>query len=77
MKIAPLADVKARFSKYIENLADGPVIVTKKGRAAAVLVSGELERFILAHTPKFRKLLDAAYARIQSTGGVKHKNVWK
>ena len=82
MKIAPLADVKARFSNYVEKLDDGPVIVTKNGRAAAVLVSvpsgdDELERFVLAHTPKFRRLLDSAYDRIRSTGGIKHRDFWK
>ena len=82
MKIAPLADVKAKFSNYVNKVDDGPVIVTKNGRAAAVLVSvpngeDELESFILAHTPRFRKLLNSAYERIRTTGGVKHKDFWR
>ncbi len=80
MRIAPLADVKAHFSAYIEKCKDGPVIVTKRGRPVAVLVSmledDELERFILAHTPRFRRLLEAAEERIQQTGGVKHDDFW-
>ena len=82
MKIAPLADVKAKFSNYVDKVEDGPVIVTKNGRAAAVLVSvpageNELENFILAHTPRFRRLLDSAYERIRTTGGIKHKDFWR
>jgi len=54
MKIAPVADVKARFSKYLKDCVEGPVVVTKNGRPAAVLVAvsdeEELERLILAHT---------------------------
>lgn len=80
MKIAPVADVKARLSAYIEECRDGPVIVTKNGRPVAVLVSiledEELERFVLAHTPRFRKLLAAAEERIQESGGLKHDDFW-
>ena len=80
MRIAPMADVKAHFSAYIQKCEEGPVIVTKRGRPVAVLVSmledDELERFILAHTPRFRRLLDAAEERIRQTGGVNHDDFW-
>jgi len=82
MKIAPLADVKARFSRYVERCQESPVMVTKNGRPAALLVSvpedeEELERFILAHTPKFRRLIDSAAKRIRKRGGVSHDDFWK
>lgn len=81
MKIAPMAEVKARFNKYIKHCEEGHIVVTKNGRPAAVLVSilddEELERFILAYTPKFRKLLDSAFERIKKGGGIKHKDFWK
>ena len=48
MKIAPVADVKARFSAYLKRCKDGPVIITRNGRPAAVLIAApdeeELER---------------------------------
>jgi hypothetical protein len=37
----------------------------------------ELERLVLAHTPKFRRMLGAADQRIQQTGGIKHEDFWK
>ena len=81
MKIAPVTEVKARFSAYLERCQDGPVIVTKNGRPVAVLLSiledDELERLVLAYTPRFRRLLDAAEQRIQQTGGVGHEEFWK
>jgi prevent-host-death family protein len=81
MKIAPVADVKARFSKYLAECVEGPVVVTKNGRPAAVLLAvsdeEELERLVLAHTPRFLALLDAAYDRIKKSGGVKHEVFWK
>jgi len=39
MKIAPLAEVKAHFSSYVEECEQGPVVVTKNGRPKAVLVA--------------------------------------
>jgi len=81
MKIAPVTEVKARFSAYLERCQDGPVIITKNGRPVAVLISiledDELERLVLAYTPRFRRLLDAAEQRIQQTGGVRHEEFWK
>jgi prevent-host-death family protein len=81
MKIAPVADVKARLSKYLKECAEGPVVVTKNGRPAAVLVAvtdeEELERLILAHTPRFVALLNAAQDRIKKSGGVRHDDFWK
>ena len=36
MRIAPLADVKARLSAYVEQCeTDGPVVITRNGRAVA------------------------------------------
>ena len=81
MKIAPLAEVKAQFSRYIEESEHGPIIVTKNGRPVAIIVGApdeeDLERLVLAYTPRFRRLLEAAEARIRSTGGMKHDDFWE
>jgi prevent-host-death family protein len=73
--------VKTNFNSYLEECQAGPVIVTKNGDPVAVLISvtddEELERLILAHSPKFRRLLDAAENRIRKTGGIKHEDFWK
>jgi prevent-host-death family protein len=82
MKIAPVADVKARFSGFLESCKEGPVVVTKNGRPVAVLVAvgvgeeDELERLVLAHTPRFRRLLEKAKERIDADGGVPHEEFW-
>ncbi len=80
MKIAPLADVKARFSQYVADCEKGPIVVTRNGRAVAVLVAArdeeELERLVLAHTPSLRRLLQAAESRIRRTGGFTHDEFW-
>ena len=68
MKIVPVAEVKTHLSSYLDETADGPVIITKNGRAVAALVAvtndEELERLVLAHSPRLRQLLDAAATRV-------------
>ncbi len=75
MKIALLAEVKAHFSSSVEECEQGPVVVTKNGRPKAVLVAvgkeEELERLVLAHTPKFMALLKAGEQRIKKGRGLK------
>lgn len=81
MKIAPIADLKAQFSAYLKACEEGPVVVTKNGRPVAVLISvvdeEELERLILAYSPQFQAILDAARQQIRETGGIRHKNFWQ
>ncbi len=81
MKIAPVADVKAHFSSYLKMCAEGPVIVTKNGRPAAVLVAvsdeAEMERLVLAHTPRFMALLNSAERRTKKGRGIKHGDFWR
>lgn len=80
MKIASVADVKARLSAFLKESEDGPVVVTRNGKAVAVLLAvtddEELERLILAHSPKFQALLDKSRRQIEETGGIPHDQFW-
>jgi prevent-host-death family protein len=81
MTIASVADVKARLSAYLKESRKGPVVVTKNGKAVAVLLAvtdeDELERLILAHSPKFQALLDRSRRQIEETGGIPHGVFWR
>jgi prevent-host-death family protein len=81
MKIASVADVKARLSAYLKETEKGPVVVTRNGKAVAVLVAvtddDELERLVLAHSPKFQALLDKSRRQIEETGGIPHDQFWR
>jgi prevent-host-death family protein len=81
MKIASVADVKARLSAYLKESQEGPVVVTRNGKAVAVLVAvtdeDELERLLLAHSPKFQALLDKSRRQIEETGGIPHDVFWR
>ena len=81
MKIASVAEVKARLSSFVKASAAGPVVVTRNGKAVAVLLGveddEELERLLLAHSPKLRAILDAADRRIEQGGGISHDEFWR
>ena len=80
MKIASVADVKAQLSAYLKASAKSPVVVTRNGKAVAVLLGvhddDELERLLLANSPKLRAILDAADQRIEEGGGILHEEFW-
>ncbi len=81
MRIAPVAEVKAQFSAYLKASVEGPIVVTRHGKPVAVLLSvedeEELERLVLAYTPKFRMILDTAREQIRETGGIEHEEFWR
>ena len=80
MKIASVADVKAKLSAYLRESQEGPVVVTRNGKPVGVLLSvedeEELERLLLAYSPRLRKILLAARNQIRSTGGISHREFW-
>jgi prevent-host-death family protein len=72
-RIAPLADVKARLSAYSEeSQTDGPVVITRNGKAVAVLVSpvddDDVESLVLARSPRLQRLLKKSCASIADSG---------
>jgi prevent-host-death family protein len=81
MRIASVADVKAHLSAYLKASAQGPVVVTRNGKAVAVLVAvgddEELERLLMAHSPKLQAILGAARQRIQEGKGIPHDQFWE
>jgi prevent-host-death family protein len=81
MKIASVADVKAHFSTYIKDSKQGPIVVTRNGRPAAVLLSvedeEEIERLAMAYSPRLQKVLRLARRQIKEQGGILHEDFWK
>jgi len=82
MKIAPLADVKARLSAYLDEIeTDGPIVITRNGKPAAVLLAPmddeDLERLILSYSPRFRALLAQSTASMQAGRSTPHAEFWK
>ena len=76
-----MAEVKARLSAYLDASTTGPVVVTRNGKAVAVLVGvengEEVEQMLLAHSRKPRAILDAADRRIDAGAGIGHDELWR
>ena len=82
MKIAPLADVKARLSAYLDECGvEGPVVITRNGKAAAVLLvpydDDDLERLMLGRSPRFQALLDRSRQSIKQGKGLSEHAFWE
>jgi prevent-host-death family protein len=81
MKIASVAEVKANLSAFVKASEEGPVVVTRNGKAVAVLLGvendAEVEDLILARSRRLRTVLDAAREQIRSGAGLSHEDFWK
>jgi prevent-host-death family protein len=81
MKFASVADVKAHFSDYLKASEQGPVVVTRNAKPAALILAvsdeEELERLMMAHSPRLRGILEAARQRIQAGAGIRDEEFWK
>jgi len=82
MRIASSAEVKAKLSAYLDEAGKtGPVVITRNGRAVAVLVApvddDDLERLLLSRSPRFRSLLSKSRASLRAGKGLGHAEFWK
>jgi prevent-host-death family protein len=82
MRIAPLADVKARLSSYLDECGtDGPIVITRNGKAAAVLLvptsDNDLEQLLIGRSPKFQVLLSRSRQSIKAGRGLSETQFWK
>jgi prevent-host-death family protein len=82
MKIAPVADVKARLSAYLEQCEmEGPIVITRNGKAVAVLLApaddDDLESLLFARSPRFQALLEKSRGSIRAGKGLGVSDFWK
>ena len=80
MITASIAEIKAKLSGYIKASQAGPVVVTKNGKPVAVLLSiqddDELERLLMAYSPKLQRILQTAEKQIRAGEGIEHEDFW-
>ena len=82
MRIAPLADVKARLSAYVEQAEqEGPIVITRNGKPVAILLvpldEDDLEGLILSRSPRFQAILDQSRQSIRAGKGLSHEEFWE
>ena len=82
MKVASLAEVKAKLSTYLREAKEsGPVVVTRNGKAVAVILApvddDDLESLLLSRSPRFQALLSKSRKSIKAGGAVSHDEFWE
>jgi prevent-host-death family protein len=80
MKIASVAEVKNQLSAFLKASEAGPVVVTRNGKAVAVIVAvhedDELERLLMAYSPKLQAILEASRKQIREGDVLRHEEFW-
>ena len=72
MKVVPLNEVKNRLSAYMELSKHEDIVVTKNGRAAAVLhgvTDEDLEDYLFESDPRFIARIESLRRQYQREGG--------
>ena len=82
MRIAPLADVKARLSAYVDECGvEGPIVITRNGKAVAVLLvpndDDDLERLLLGAFSALSSDAQPFPAEHQGREGLSEEDFWK
>ncbi|MDX1944818.1 MAG: type II toxin-antitoxin system Phd/YefM family antitoxin [Pirellulaceae bacterium] len=82
MNVAPLAEVKAKLSAYVDEAeAKGPVVITRNGKAVAVLIApasqDDLEQLLLSRSRALAKILERSRQSLREGKGIPAKEFWK
>jgi prevent-host-death family protein len=80
MKLASVAEMKAKFSAFLKTSEGEPVVVTRNGKPVAVLVGvqdeEEIERLLMAYSPRLRAILDRSRQEIKEGESISHDDFW-
>lgn len=80
MKPATVASEKLEFQAALTASRQGPVVVTRKGKPVAVMLSirsrDDYERFLLAQSPKFRRIIKKSDRQLAAGQGISHDKFW-
>jgi prevent-host-death family protein len=79
MKEVPLSEVKDDLSRYLREAEEAPVVITRHGKAAGVLIGFESEDdwfdFRLENDPRFLARIEKARASVRRGHGVRLEDV--
>jgi prevent-host-death family protein len=80
MKIAPLAEVKAQLRAYVDQAQEEPIVITRNGKAVAVLIAPEndddLESLLMARSSRLQQVLQRSRDSIAAGKGLTANDFW-
>ncbi|HJT32126.1 MAG TPA: type II toxin-antitoxin system Phd/YefM family antitoxin [Pirellulales bacterium] len=78
--MASVAEIKSQFSSFLKASEASPVVVTRNGRPVAVIVGvqdeDEIERLLMAYSPRLQAILEASRKQIREGDVLKHDEFW-
>jgi prevent-host-death family protein len=82
MKVVPVEDVEADLAGYLDRCqTEGPIVITENGVTRAVLLAprdeADLERLLLARSPRSQALLDRSRQSIEAGKGLSRDEFWR
>lgn len=81
MKRTSVANAEARFGACLEASAEGPVVITRKGKPVAILLAvddeEELERLALAYSPRFQQILATSERQVRKGQRLRSEDFWR
>ena len=82
MKVVSVEDVAADLASYLDQCqSEGPIVITDNGMTVAVLLAPhdkeDLERLLLARSPRFRAVLDQSRQSIEAGKGLSRDEFWR
>ncbi len=79
MKGVPVSEVKDDLSRYLREAEEEPVVITRHGKPAGVLIGFETEddwfNYRLENDPRFLARVEKARASLRAGRGVRLENV--
>jgi prevent-host-death family protein len=81
MKTATAEEIRLDFDAYLKASAKGPVVVTRKNKPIAVLLSvkdsAEIERLAMSQSRKLRRILQKSAKQIAKGKGIPEEEFWR
>ncbi len=75
-----MAEIKSQFSAFVKASESVPVVVTRNGKAVAVLVGvqdeDEIECLLMAYSPRLQAVLAASREQIRDGDVLTHEEFW-
>jgi prevent-host-death family protein len=81
MTIVALSEAKSKLNGYIDQAQEtGPIVITRNGKAVAVLLAPEsdadLELILMQHSKRLKAILEEARTSFAKGTQLTHQDVW-
>jgi prevent-host-death family protein len=80
MKAKPMTEVKAKLSAILESSRTEPILITRNGKPAGLLLhvdeETDLESIVLANSPVFQEIIRKSEEQIRRGETISHEELW-